>query len=830
MRAICATMLGVLCLWSVAAAQNANVLTGRVLDARGTPVSGAQVYYYPNLVLAWLGVPSDSLPHSTTDDKGYYRIPNVTHPHTPLSAVVALHPQLGCSITRQRAKTPRDLRLQPLKEFSGKVVDTEGKPVVGAQVRLAYVGISDQDAIIAPPVPPFVSHTDADGTFRLPAHPQMQGVAVICTAPRYEPLYYTTNTTWDKLPKEGVKLILKPGARITARLVYAHNGEPVRGYPVAVSPGYFFTYATTDENGRITLDVATGSAALMPGYSLSSPTLVPPGIFARVKVNDLQPGTTTDLGVIRVYTEPVVSIEVRDEKGKPVPSCWVTIAPAADRNLQDFLPYFTDARGQLSIPLSDGEYLLSASGPASEGTYYSSRGEYRLSVQKGKVAASQPVVLNVTTSRMARTQRVKMRVRTSRNQIPKSIWTQFGSVMFEDIENGQNRWRPYRMEGDTLTVELSILGGQRVDRLIILDTGTQEGAVLRNLSAQNPPKLVRLHPLPRATGRVLDASGKPVAGAKVSLMFGQESVYQISDGTTQRTWMEFLTPLSTSTDKAGRFALPIVPEGKCWAIVTAKGYEPAAILISKGQTATIRLQGASKEYTGVLVDEYGEPVAKARLALQYQFPDSRTPRNYQQHRVPTREIPLGSVTTDEAGRFTLKGMPSTLILVPRIQNLPWRQVRVKPSRDLVLTIGTASPPWGSDREPVTPNVEKLLRSVEWLQPVQWQGRNTLLVFTAPYLAQNEPLLQTVKQRLREGWQMAVVLDTTSRQEAERYCQQIGLDVPLGYWKREATRPIVPALPRILPSLPYVVHIGQDGKPQRHGIATDELPKLVGALP
>lgn len=828
MRAICAAMLGVLCLWSVAVAQSTNVLSGRVLDARGNPVSGAQVYYYPNLMLAWFGVPPDSLPHSTTDEKGYYRITNVTHPHAPLSAVVAFHPQLGCSATRLWAKAPHDLRLQPLKEFSGKVVDTEGKPVVGAQVRLAYVGIGDQEAIIAPPIPPFVSHTDAEGVFRLPAHPQMQGVAVICTAPGYEPLYYTTNTTWDKLSKEGVKLTLKPGARITARLVYAHNGEPVRGYPVTASPSYF-TCTTTDENGRITLDVAAGSATLMPGISLSSPTLVPPGLFAWAKVKNLQPGTTTDLGVIKVYTEPVVTVEVRDEKGKTVPFCGVEIMPAADRSTR-YPPYFTDAKGQLTIPLPDGEYLLNASGPASEDIYYSSRSEHRLSVQKGKVVASQPVVLNVTASHIARTQRVKMRVRTSRNQIPKSIWTQFGAVMFEDTEDGQNRWRPYRMEGDTLTVELSMLGRERVDRFIILDAGTHEGAVLRNLSAQNPPKLVRLQPLPRANGRVLDASGKPVVGAKVSLMFGRESVYQIPDGSTQRTWMEFLTPLSTSTDKAGRFALPIVPEGKCWAIVTAKGYEPSAAIVSKGQTATIRLKRASGEYAGVLVDEYGEPVAKVRLALQYQFPDSRTSQNYQQHRVPVREIALGSVTTDDAGRFTLKGMPSALILVPRIQNLPWSQIRVKPSRDLVLTVGAARPPWESGREPAIPNVEKLLRSVEWLQPVQWQNRNTLLVFTAPYLAQNEPLLQTVKQRLREGWQMAVVFDTTSRQETERYRQQIGLDVPVGYWKRGATRPIAPVLPRILPSLPYVVHVGQDGKPQKHGIATDELPKLVGALP
>lgn len=821
MRALFATMLGLWCVWNTAYAQSAGILSGRVLDAHGNPVADAHVYYYPNFMMAWLGVSLDRLPHATTDAQGRYRITGAD-PACILSAVVAFHPELGCNVLRLGTKPPRDVRLEPLKQVTGKVVDANGKPVVGAQVRLAYVRVGDGNALVAPPVPPFITSTDAEGNFQLPIHPKTEGVVIACTAPGYEPLEYMSGVNWDRLLKEGLKLTLRPGARITAQLVYAHNGEPVKDYPVVTVPGFS---AITDESGRITLDVAASSVMLRPGFSLSSPTLVPPGFFKRVQVKDLKPGTTTDLGVIHVFVEPQVTIEVRDEKGNPVPFCGVNIDIATEQNASSVIPYFTDGKGRLTIALPDGEYVVIALGQELGNTFYEPSVEYTLSVQQGKVQTPQPVVLNViTATRALRMQPVKMRVRTSRDQAPKKVWMPFGGAPFEDMEG---RGRPYRMDGDTLSIEAS---RDRIDRLVIVDTGTQEGTVLRNLNVQNPPKLVRLQPLPRIYGRVLDTAGKPVVGAKVSLMYGQEATYEVSGGGTQQIWEELLTPLFSHTDKAGRFTLPVVPEGRCWAIVTAKGYEPAALILKKGQSPTIRLKRATGEYTGMLVDDYGEPIARASLAQEYRFADAPTASSYQQRRVPMRSISLGNVTTDDAGRFSLKEMPSSLLLTLRVQNMPPREMTVKPSRDLVLTVSTTRPPWESEQQPSPPDVEKLLRRVQWLQPVQWEGKNTLLVFTAPYVAQNQRLMEAIKQQMPDGWQVAIVLDTISRQEVERYGKQAQLETPVGYWKRSPQRPALPVLPQILPALPYVVYIGQDGKPQRQGITIDELPKLFGARP
>jgi uncharacterized GH25 family protein len=826
MKAAFALMLGVCCWWNAAHAQNNAIISGRVLDFEGKPVANAQVYYYPNLMAAWLGVSPDSIPYTTTDERGRYRLASVLPPSI-VSAIIAFHPTAGCSTIRFGAKPATNLRLQPLKEFVGKVVNVKGQPIAGAQVRLTYISVgvgSERDEMIVPPaVPPFATTTDAQGEFRLPIHPKTNGFGVLCTASGYEPVMQTPSTSWDKLTKEGLTFTLKPGARITAQLVYAHNGEPCRGYPVRVGA---ILHTLTDETGRIAQDVSAGSVLLMPGVSISSATLVPTGWFAPVQVKDLKPGTTTDLGVIKVFTEPQVTIEVRDDKDKPVPFCAVDIRPAETPNMGMEVPYFTDSKGRLTIVLPDGEYRLSASGLASEEAYYTSHGEHSLSVREGRLAVSQPLVLRVTTARMSRVREVKMQVRTSRNKIPKTIWTNLSDLP-EGVEVGR---RPYRLDGGHLVVQVS---SDRTGQMVILDYGTQEGAVIRNFGSRSLPSLIRLQPLPKVRGRVVDDTGKPVVGAKVRLILGQEWEYRISDGgseSTWRAWSEYQTPLSGNTSQTGSFMLPIVPEGRCWAVVTAHGYEPAAAILNVGQTATIRLKKALAEYTGMLVDDYGEPVAKAQLLLLYEFPEGRTPRNYQQRRVPMQAITLGTVTTDEWGRFSLKAMPSSLLLTLRPQDLSVRPIPVKPARDLILSVPSMVSTWKPADAASAPNVEKLLRRVEWLQPVQWEGKNTLLVFTAPYLAQNQQCLQTIKEQMRMGWQVAIVLDTASRQEAERFRRQVPLDVAVGFWKRSARQPVVPALPRILPTVPYIVYMGEDGKLQQQGITMDELPKVFGVLP
>lgn len=822
MRTRYAMMLLVCCLWSAAHAQGTRVLTGRVLDAQGKPVVGAQVYYYPNLVMTWVGVPPERLPSATTDEQGRYRLTGPSLFHTsPLAGVVAFHPQHGCNIVRFGQPPTRELRLQPLQEFQGKVVNAEGKPVGGATVRLAFISLSGDEVIVPPRVSPFVVQTNAEGVFRLSTSPQMQSLMLVVTAPGYEPLLFANTVTWERVSKEGLALTLKAGARVTAQLVHAGSGEPVRDFPVLAAQ--FPIHTTTGEDGRITLEVGTGTVTLIPGFSLSSPSMAPSGTFAPLQVENVQPGTTVDLGVIRVYTEPVVTIEVRDENGRPVPFCGVDVRSAdGPREGAFVLPYFTDTKGQLRLPLVDGRYQITASGPGPGDRYYNSRELREVVVQEGQVKEAQPVVVQVTATRMTRPRQAKIQVRTAAGQPPKKIWVQMGGISFEGLEESDIRWRPYRLDGDTLTLELIGLEG-RLDRVFVMEPVRWEGAVLRHMSVNNPPKQVRLQPLPRAYGRVLDGSSKPVAGARVRLVFGSEGAVSLGSG---RGWSEAVVPVATSTDKTGRFSLPLLPEGKCWAVVTCQGYEPAVVALRRGQTATVRLRRASAEYAGVLVDAYGEPLAKERISVRYAFPNSQTPQNRQRRLLPTREVPIGQVVTDEAGRFALKGMPSSLVLALRGENLPEVRLRVQPSRDLVLVRTAQRPLWERAQQPVVPDVEKLLPAVEWLQPVGWQGKQTVLVFTAPYLSGNEQTLKALQQQLREGWQIAVVLDTTSRAEAETYRRALGINLPVGYWKRSPNRPKAPSLALVVPGLPYLVHLSEEGKPVRLGVKVEELNRLL----
>jgi hypothetical protein len=542
-------------------------------------------------------------------------------------------------------------------------------------------------------------------------------------------------------------------------------------------------------------------------------------------VTDLKPGTITDLGVIKVYTEPKITIEVRDDRNKPVPFCGVTIHPEGRRAASGGFPYFTDSKGSLTLPLPDGEYQLEASSPASGDGYYLPLSRPQVSIQQGKMTTPQPVVLKVALTRVQRAQEVQLRVRTSRNEVPKKIWTNLSPVSEEEVEV---RWRPDRLEGDKLTMQV---GEESIEQLLIVDYGTQEGIILRNFSVKNPPAMVRLQPLPKVRGRVLDETGKAVAGAKVSLIFGQESQFELSDGSTQRMWTEHLTPIFTNTDRAGGFVLracagkQVLGGGYCEGLRAGGNHREHRANrnhpFEEGKRGVCwhtgrRLWRAHCE---------GKSAPAVRVPGQpYSAELPAAPRAVKGY--PSRQ----SVTTDDNGRFSVKGMPASLLLTPRLQNLPLPPIRVKPSTDIVLTFGAARPPWDrGDGAPPKPNVEKLLRRVEWLQPVQWEGKNTLLVFTAPYLAQNQWLLQAIRQQMREGWQVAIVLDTASRQEAERYRRMEQLDVPVGFWKRSPQQPATPALPLILPAMPYVVHIGLDGQPARQGISMGELPKITGML-
>ncbi|MGQ9540641.1 MAG: carboxypeptidase-like regulatory domain-containing protein [Armatimonadota bacterium] len=355
---------------------------------------------------------------------------------------------------------------------------------------------------------------------------------------------------------------------------------------------------------------------------------------------------------------------------------------------------------------------------------------------------------------------------------------------------------------------------------------------MKNVTPDKPPTQIRLQPLPRAYGRVLDSAGKPVAGATVSLILGGTEVSD-SGGRSFSFWSETTTPALATTDPSGRFALPILPELTCWASVRARGYVPGVAAVAREKPVTVRLRRAEHQYAGTVVTPYGDPDAGVKVQAEYRPPGGKdiVPTNYTPSE-PMRRILLKEVSTDSQGRFSFSEMPARLRLSVsgKPPDMGVASPVVTPSRDLLIVL--ARPMWArAEREMVAPKVDLLLAQAEWLeQSPQFAGKQTLLIFTAPYLAQNESLFESLRSLPSDRWQVVTVFDSYYRKEVEQYCKRVLPPGIVGYWKPRTRGALPIPIHEAVPSLPYIVILDGNGQPQRFGVKMVELSRVLNPLP
>jgi len=132
-------------------------------------------------------------------------------------------------------------------------------------------------------------------------------------------------------------------------------------------------------------------------------------------------------------------------------------------------------------------------------------------------------------------------------------------------------------------------------------------------------------------GDVVDASGKPLAGA----------VIRASRAVEPADVGEALAVIA-STDDAGRFAVPVLPAGTYTLSVTTDthGAVDQVTTLATGDQARVRFVVVASTIEGIVVDARGQPVADATIVAR-----SEEPRGY-------------TVTySDERGRFVTGGLP-----------------------------------------------------------------------------------------------------------------------------------------------------------------------------
>lgn len=280
-------------------------VSGRVLDPDGRPVAGAKVAVVGRRKLAMLTARADdqhvALGLTESDAGGRFRLEvsrtsSVTH-YEAHALATAPGFGLGWAELNRDAESPSaDVTLGHEQVVEGRLVDLQGSPAVGVDVRISSVGIvkknvGSYDGLSfwkATPeglgvVWPEPVVTDDDGRFRLAGIGRRVRVGLRVDDPRFARQDLSLATDEVEGPKRAI-LVLQPVMHVSGRVTCADTGEPLRDALVVVDSGtsrYNHSGGTecrTGADGRYEANPAPGTYLQVTAYPpLGSPYL----IFAR---------------------------------------------------------------------------------------------------------------------------------------------------------------------------------------------------------------------------------------------------------------------------------------------------------------------------------------------------------------------------------------------------------------------------------------------------------------------------------------------------------------------------------------------------------------------
>jgi protocatechuate 3,4-dioxygenase beta subunit len=328
---------------------------GKVSDARGVPIAGAQVTAQPEV-----GLPLTAF----ADGDGMYRLGPLAgkvelvgsaYGHVETHRTVELVPAKGRTASEQRVDIVLDVADAIL---AGTLDDAAGAAVAGATIEIASGTGEGRRGI-----------TSADGTFSIDNLPRGR-VRVRVTHPEYPPaeLDAVASSTGER-----ARLRLALGGQAEGVLLDAASGEPIAGMTIdARGPGGARAEATTDAKGMWQLGpLRPGTwhvVAKLPGYLPATRELDVPVSRA--------PGATSVRDVrIELPRGALVGGTVRDRRGQRVAGAHVTVR-RADGNGEP-VEADTDAQGEFRIhDAPSGTLVVSA-------TYGDARGSTSATVRGG---------------------------------------------------------------------------------------------------------------------------------------------------------------------------------------------------------------------------------------------------------------------------------------------------------------------------------------------------------------------------------------------------------------------------------------------------------------
>ena len=648
----------------------AQTMSVRVFDLEGKPLSGANVH-----ASIWTDEKDfKSNRDYQTDHAGYVQ---VDLPKTLYILRLWVNKKPFVSMYAGWEKNELSTRKQPPGEYTfrlekgagagGRILNSEGKPIAGAKVRVS---------IDSSPRPTFgdgrmcfdsgwdTATTDAEGKWHIdcvPDHPGLK-LRLHVSHPDYVPfenarLQEANGITTPALRQQTATLKLQPGIIVHGRVVDP-AGRPIKDAIVVHGDRpYFSTLPSkfpTDADGKYRLP------ALPPG--LTRLTIMAPGWAPQMRTVNLLPG----LQAQDFHMQPgkPASLQFVDGSGTPVPDVYVSIhAWNGSEAIQSSHNSNHPKLPPTKIPRkanSDGkwEWSFAPDGPVQVLIYSAGYARIELEIVAGE--ATRKVVLRSE-------HHITGRVVDAVTGKPLPAFTTVPILVFRKDwhfaershaqagKNGRLDYLPDRTD-HPLRVRIEAPGYR-----------TQDGPGFRAADQTSLTQDFQLQPSPPITGLVIDADGRPVTNAEVLLATPTEQV----------DTRETMSNHKTSTDAAGHFEFPDPGEPFIVIARDKAGSAQAEFTADQHDAGTLRLQPWAS-VRGQFRDG-GIPVVGATIFLQGIRIDSLD---------RPRIADVEQATTDASGFFEFARVPPIPVHV-RAQVGPWRDdgYRSGPSVPLDLQPG-----------------------------------------------------------------------------------------------------------------------------------------------
>ncbi len=678
-------------------------IAGRVVDTTGAGVAAAKVW----VVGGGFDDPK-AIAEATTDGQGAFSFPDLWgEPDREGTAARLTQPyglvaQDGGRIgwlasVNMRNQTPIKIELVETGEARGRLVDTAGKPIAGAEIvpsvfiRSHDKGSSVDYLRLTPALArPLATTTADDGSFTLRGIPRGSKVQAMLSTRGFG----APRVSWDTTKDVTIALDGRLG-RIEGRLVTPDAREPGseislsvrRSSPSDEAQGGAFTllYFKTIQvggDGRFRFDeLPPGRYVLSTGGNKSSGYMAEPIPDVEVVPNARVDGLNVALRRLLTITGRIVDAS----SGEGIAGVTVNAWHLVGNRLQSADGVEADAQGRYTVHVGPGKVLIQPRSIPRSHLGLDTEACPRFDVTADRdwpdIKLPRAVTLDGIVVDLAGQPVAGAEVHLVR---PNPIgFADDGSI--KTAADGSFRLEQLDPD-DTLPVRARTKEAT-TDGAIVIRPGKQSGKLTLTL---DPKTATRIH------GVVSDRSGKPVPGATVMLWWNRDYVSEKTRFSGVGSVLE-----NYKTDGDGHFASTALWPGDSYHVnVSAEGYGKAESPAYTGRAGedhdlgTIQLVGTSSNVAGRVVDSVGKPVEGATVFNRGDGPDAVTTR------------------TDAGGKYRLDGLfVGGKYVFARKNGYRFTVGRVeRESDDLtirLLRLDEPPPPW-KPVKPATPEEERAL--------------------------------------------------------------------------------------------------------------------------